>query len=412
MGYSKTTLALLFGAAISTKIPLEKKTTSGDRPFYTPIKPRLGAPSVGINGEELDTELGSALKAKLVDHQNMMYTGSLSLGSEKAENNLVFDTGSGWLTVATQLCEECNGGGKYDYTKSSTSKILDNGPEDLYYGSAHLTGKYISDTACVAGDCVKGFEFFGITKETGLQGVDGILGLSPDMIGNGPSFFDALDQSGLTNGNHYFGYFIGDESQTSEIFFGGVDDSKIKKLDGIGDKEGFLTYDLAGYSWWQLNLKGGEIGGTKFATASTTIVDSGTSLIAITQSDWATFAKALTASNPDFQCDSTQGLCYKQGVCDGSSPDLSFSFDGEYYFVVPGATTEIQQEQQGQKFCINGVMGGIPDEQDMYILGDVFLRNFYAKYDMQNYQVGLAVDAYNNGTIVKRDPPHDEFLTQ
>jgi len=337
-----------------------------------------------------------------------MYTGSLNIGSDKAVSNVVFDTGSGWLTVATQLCEACSGGGKYDFHKSTTSKILDDGPENLYYGSATLTGKYISDDVCLGSDCIKGFEIFGITKETGLQGVDGILGLSPDMYGNGPSFFDALDKGGLTNGNHYFGYFIGDETQTSEIDFGTVDASKIKKLDNIGDDEGFLTYDLAGYSWWQLSLKGGDVGKTSFATASTTIVDSGTSLIAITQSDWATYAKALTASNPEFTCDPNQGLCYKQSACSGTSPDLSFSFDGEYYFVVPGATVELEQDQQGQKFCINGVQGGIPDSQDMYILGDIFLRNFYAKYDMGNYQVGLALDAYSKGTIVKRDPPHYE----
>jgi len=41
--------------------------------------------------------------------------------------------------------------------------------------------------------CVKDFEFFVITKQSGLTGYDGILGMSPpDEKQNGPSFVKAL----------------------------------------------------------------------------------------------------------------------------------------------------------------------------------------------------------------------------
>ena len=37
-----------------------------------------------------------------------------------------------------------------------------------------------------------GFDFFLITSQTGLDGLDGILGLSPALAEDGPSFVSAL----------------------------------------------------------------------------------------------------------------------------------------------------------------------------------------------------------------------------
>jgi hypothetical protein len=37
MGYSNIAVALLLGAAYSTKVKLDKKTSNVTRPFYTPV---------------------------------------------------------------------------------------------------------------------------------------------------------------------------------------------------------------------------------------------------------------------------------------------------------------------------------------------------------------------------------------
>lgn len=41
------------------------------------------------------------------------------------------------------------------------------------------------------------FQFYAIKTQQGLEQADGILGLSPDELGNGPSFVSALKQQGL-----------------------------------------------------------------------------------------------------------------------------------------------------------------------------------------------------------------------
>ena len=67
---------------------------------------------------------------------------------------------------------------------------------DLNYGSASLEGHMASDVTCLdtSGDtCAESFEFYVITKSDGLDGMDGILGLSPiNEAQNGPSYLSAL----------------------------------------------------------------------------------------------------------------------------------------------------------------------------------------------------------------------------
>ena len=85
----------------------------------------------------------------------------------------------------------------YDEEASSTSQVVDPSTYELAYGSATLYGEKIMDTVCLTyseantNACLTDFEFFKITSAKGLFN-DGILGLSPDVTSNGPSFMGAL----------------------------------------------------------------------------------------------------------------------------------------------------------------------------------------------------------------------------
>jgi hypothetical protein len=68
----------------------------------------------------------------------------------------------------------------------------------LVYGSATLDGVMAADTVCLsagAGFCAEDFAFFMIQSQTGLYGLDGILGLSPTTRTD-PSFIWNLYKGG------------------------------------------------------------------------------------------------------------------------------------------------------------------------------------------------------------------------
>lgn len=122
----------------------------------------------------------------------------------------------------------------------------------IQYGSATLQGLTAIDTACIGvggTSCVSSnYQFLAISYETGLNNMDGILGLSPDNGSNGPSYVSYLRNAGLID-QRMLGFFIGDKAYQSTVMFGGYDSSYVKSGD---DKLGYGIhwYDLTGTNWW------------------------------------------------------------------------------------------------------------------------------------------------------------------
>jgi len=58
----------------------------------------------------------------------------------------------------------------------------------------------VTDTMCTdptqTDSCATGFGFFLIQSQTGLEGLDGILGFCPAETGNGPSYVSTLYGNG------------------------------------------------------------------------------------------------------------------------------------------------------------------------------------------------------------------------
>jgi len=66
--------------------------------------------------------------------------------------------------------------------------------------------------------------------------------------------------------------------------------------------------------------------------------------------------------------------------------DLSFTIDDTLYTIPPiGYLTQ----GMGDGGCY-AMVSYLPDSQDMYILGDTFIRNFYPIFNYDNFTVTLA----------------------
>jgi cathepsin D len=139
---------------------------------------------------------------ELINHnQDSSYFGSLAIGTPAQAYNVILDTGSADLWIASSSCSVgCNGISKFNQASSTSYKNLST-PFDITYGSGRAQGSLGQDTVQMAGFSVAN-QNFGIvdTVSAGLltSPVSGLLGLGFKTISSSRStpFWQTLVESG------------------------------------------------------------------------------------------------------------------------------------------------------------------------------------------------------------------------
>jgi hypothetical protein len=142
---------------------------------------------------------------------------------------------------------------------------------------------------------------------------------------------------------------------------------------------------VAGY--WELTMEAANINGQNVASTTKAIVDSGTSLLVCPTADMKKFAAAVGAKavlpippfNREFTID-----------CGTPGPDIDFVIGGKNYTLTK--EDYILNEGGDPPQCLFAMMAlDIPAPAGpLYILGDVFMRAHYVKFDVANKQMGFA----------------------
>jgi len=205
---------------------------------------------------------------------------------------------------------------------------------------------------------------------------DGILGLgfTSISIDNTPTVFqDAIEQNLVDQ--PIFSFYLGDNTP-GELTFGGYDPNKF-----VGDT---LTYvKLTAATYWQISLDSitaGDWHEDDGANSISAIVDSGTSLITGPKKDIAQIARAVGAKanimgEYTIDCEKIDEM-----------PDIVFKIDGNDY-TIPGKAAVIQTAG----LCLFAFMGmDFPPPGPKWILGDVFMRQYYTVFNYVDQTIGFA----------------------
>lgn len=315
----------------------------------------------------------------MTNDADLEYYGVISIGTPPQSFRVIFDTGSSNLWVPSVYCSSaaCQSHNKFDPSKSSTFHW---GTQSLkiQYGTGSLTGYLASDTVEVGGISVSN-QVFGVSStEAPFMSTmvpDGILGLAFQSIAADDvvPVFNNMIKQGKVDQALFSVYLSSNGGQGSEVIFGGTDSSHYT---------GQITWiPLTSATYWQIKMDRVSINGQTVGCSGgcQAIIDTGTSLIVGSNNDINNMNSWVGASTNQYG-DATVSC---QNI--PNMPDVTFTLNGHDFSI--SASAYVTQSYYG---CYTGFgqSGGM--ESGLWILGDVFIREFYSVFDVQSKYIGLA----------------------
>ncbi|XP_018432316.1 PREDICTED: gastricsin-like [Nanorana parkeri] len=312
------------------------------------------------------------------------YFGEISIGTP-AQNFLVaFDTGSANLWVASTYCQSpaCTNHPLFNPSQSSTYSS-NNQQFSMWYGSGSMTGVLGYDTVTVQGLSIQNQELgLSITEPSSFfyySKFDGIFGMAYQSMsaGGATTGIQGLIQQNLIP-QPVFSFYL--TSQSGEVIFGGVDSS-------LYSGQIYWT-PVTEQIYWQIAIDEFSVNGQPSGWCSQGcqgIVDTGTPLLTIPKQYLVNLLEELGAQqgqNGEYyvNCNNVQNL-----------PSISFTISGSQFSIPPSVYI-----LQINGNCVVGFESTyLPSRngQPLWILGDVFLRQYYSVYDFGNNRVGFAAMA-------------------
>ncbi|KAH9917408.1 acid protease [Epithele typhae] len=318
----------------------------------------------------------------LTDEENdAEWAGTVSIGTPAQDFLIDFDTGSSDLWVPSSSCSSsvCSSKQKYDASASSTSSSK-SGSFSIQYGDGStVSGPINTDTVSVAGISVDNQYMSAVTTLSSSfsnDPIDGLLGLAFPAISNlgqNPFFNTAIEQKAVSAGD--FGFKLA--SSGSELYLGGTNNALYSgsiEYHDVDSSQGF----------WQLSGASALVGGNAAVDNFETIIDSGTTLMYGPPSAVQTFYAAISGSG---EYDSSQGEYYYS--CD-SPPNVAFSWGGQDW-TITDANFNLGETESGSGKCIGALIGqdiGLGD--NVWLLGDSFMKNVYTAFSFDKTAVGFA----------------------
>ncbi|XP_054472577.1 pepsin A-like [Anoplopoma fimbria] len=301
------------------------------------------------------------------------YYGEIGIGTPPQIFKVLFDTGSADLWVPSGSCTStaCENHSKFNSSASSTFQA---GTTTFHisYFSGYVAGSIGYELIQIS-DIHVDHQIFGLTEtESGFMEYvpwDGILGLAfPGLSHEGgtPIFNNMWNQGKIPQ--NMFSMYLSSSAEGSMLILGGLDSSYY-----TGSLQWIPLYKATNY--WDIQIQSITINGNTVACSGScaATVDSGTSFIIGPEQDINNINGWLGASlNPDGDATVTCSITHLL-------PDIVFNINGFSFTLPPSAY--IIKSTSG---CSTGFSSG------SWILGEVFMRQFYTAFDISNNRVGFA----------------------
>ncbi|XP_039941496.1 pepsin B [Hirundo rustica] len=333
---------------------------------------------------------GSVVREPITNHLDSSYFGEISIGEPPQKFLVLFDTGSSNLWVPSTDCKSpaCFNHAKFKPGDSAT--FTPSGRSyTVSYGSGAVTVVLGSDTLRLQSITVTNQEF-GLSQDEPTQpfyfaDFDGILGMAyPSLAvgGMATALEGMLEQNQLAEPIFSF-YFSRQPTYEygGELILGGVDPQLF---------QGDITWaPVTQELYWQVALEEFAVGQSVSGWCSQgcqAIVDTGTFLLTVPQEYLESILEALGAQETSY------GVSYAVDCNDTQSmPPIAFGIGGAQLPLSPSAYV-----LNSNGYCTLAIeVTYLPsqDGQPLWILGDVFLKEYYTVFDMANNRVGFATSA-------------------
>ncbi|KAG2749602.1 acid protease [Suillus brevipes Sb2] len=324
------------------------------------------------------------------------FYGSLAVGTPPYSFDVLLDTGSSDMWIASSTCQSmCAGTGNFDSTKSSTFKNL-NKNFSVSYSKGYAAGTIGQDVVQMAGFTIPDQTFAVVTTTATnflRNPVTGIFGLAwQSLAASGAMpFWQALARNGLWN-----------EPLMAFQLTRFSNDSKAGELEPGGSftmgyvneslYTGTIDYqDLPNgqASYWLQQITSMTVQGKPIplpsGSASYAAIDTGTTLVAGPAAGIAAIYAQIPGSQPG--TGSWEGF-YKYPC--NTAVVVEISFGGPKWSVSPddfvfSSTGPVSNECYGAFYTIT-TSGGTPS----WIIGDTFLKNVYSVFRYNPPSVGFA----------------------
>ncbi|KAF8477029.1 aspartic peptidase domain-containing protein [Kalaharituber pfeilii] len=351
---------------------------------------------------------------QLLDNADYLYYANISIGTPPQPLRLHIDTGSSDLWVESSESEFCQSlsnpcalTGIYDRNSSSTYEFVANDFHISYADKEYSQGDYAKETFEVGGVKIEGLQF-GIGLETTSS--EGIMGIGynanevqVDWLGKDPypNLIDLMVEQGHINSRAYSLWLNDLDAATGEILFGGIDTAKYKgKLHTVpidvrrGRKEPsefMITLTTLGLT----NNAGETMGIGDSELTIPVLLDSGTSYTYLPSS---LFRKLADEVGVQFVSGASVVACSLRDY----NGTVDFGFSG-YEIHVPFNELVVDAFdvygdpitfESGEQVCFFGIFPESSSD-NIYVLGDTFLRSAYVVYDLDNAEISLANIHFN-----------------